>query len=156
MTCRNSDSTERVLPQRSPNIFELQYPICEPWCWRIYQHVPEQIHPILQVNIQASWSIWVWICLTIVNISGYSSWLRWHFSSFPQWLHKKWVYRTFSDTKHTKSGPPVTSWFIIPSNSGSKYHKPSLSIVFVVLNQLSYHKLSFGGPTLYYSVTIPY
>jgi hypothetical protein len=27
--------------------------------WNIYQHLPEQNHPVLWVNIPAPWSIWV-------------------------------------------------------------------------------------------------
>ena len=30
--------------------YSMYYPYA-PWCWHIYQHLPEQNHPVLKVNI---------------------------------------------------------------------------------------------------------
>ena len=48
-----------------PNIHK--YPICEPWCWKIYQHLPEQNHP----NVAGWW-------LTYPSEKYESQWEGWH------------------------------------------------------------------------------
>ena len=32
-------------------VYIIYIPICEPWCWNICQHLPEQKHPVMSVNI---------------------------------------------------------------------------------------------------------
>ena len=39
-----------------------------PWCWNIYQHWPEQHHPLMSVNRPAPWSIWVYLVAQYIYI----------------------------------------------------------------------------------------
>ena len=46
--------------------------ICEPWCWNIYQHLPEQNHPVMLVNIQcgAPKIAFSWFITPITMVDG--------------------------------------------------------------------------------------
>ena len=54
MVRENSDVVIIYLElSRNAVIKSIHYSNHAPWCWYIYQHVPEQNHPFLEVNMHS-------------------------------------------------------------------------------------------------------